>query len=534
VLGRVADGGGNSGVSEAMVTLSNRQGGARAVLTDPQGRFVFFDVADGTYTLEASKPGFIFGSFGQRQLEDRGSPLVVAAGRAPAPIVVPLWRGGEISGVVTDDHGEPVAGCMVQIVNAFARAGRRRWITQATPATITDDRGRYRLGNVYPADVMVLLTPSRSWVESEGERLMFEPVLYPTARTLDAASVLPIKAASVFAGTDFRLVRRAAYRVTGRVAGPGTKARLQVRISRWDDDAEREIELGLALTGAAGEFAFEAIPPGTYRLSTWLAAGDVGPGFAAVDDNSIVRPPPSPTRLPDAAVRLTISDRDVTNVPVPLPGAGDLFGRLVFKGSTPPSAQVIRSLTLLVTSPAGSMAGITSPDATGAFRLYVAPGTYFIRFQIPPAPWALQSISVQGKDAMGDPIVIDHTGSSEVIVTFADESAELSGTVRAADGAAVPSNQELSVFIFPVDRATWTDFGSSSPWIRDVRVSTTGAFTARGVLPGEYFVLALPTAAAGTQWQLATTLEKFARTATRVRVTGTEKVAVDLRAGTGR
>ena len=135
---------------------------------------------------------------------------------------------------------------------------------------------------------------------------------------------------------------------------------------------------------------------------------------------------------------------------------------------------------------------------------------------------------------MGEPIVVDQSGPGEVIVTFTDESAELSGTVRAADGAALPGNQEHSVFFFPVDRVKWTDFGSSSPWIRDVRVSGTGVFTARGVLPGEYFVVALPTSAAGTQWQLATTLERFARTATRVRVTGNEKVTVDLRAGTGR
>ena len=329
------------------------------------------------YSLQATKPGFIFGTFGQRQLGDRGSALVIAGGRAPATssIFVPVWRPGEISGVVTDDHGEPVAGCLVQTMAAFARAGRQRWITQTSPATITDDRGRYRLGNVYPSDVVVLVTPPRAWVESDGRRVMFEPVLYPAARNLDGAGVLTIKTGAVHAGTDFGLVRRVAHRVTGSVTGPAAGPRLQVRISRWDEDAEREIELGLTNTGAAGEFAFEAVPPGTFRLSTWLVAGDAGGGFAAAaDDNSIVRPPPSPTRSPDATVRLTVSDRDVTDVSLPLAGAVDSVGRLVFKGSTTATPQVIRSLILAVSSPTGGTPGVSSPDTTGVFRLAVLAG----------------------------------------------------------------------------------------------------------------------------------------------------------------
>jgi hypothetical protein len=61
-----------------------------------------------------------------------------------------------------------------------------------------------------------------------------------------------------------------------------------------------------------------------------------------------------------------------------------------------------------------------------------------------------------------------------------------------------------------------------------VRVSRTGAFTIRNLLPGDYFVVAID-AALADNWQSPESLENLSRLATRITIGANEDRSLDLR-----
>jgi len=250
VLGRVVHGPGNTGVAEAFVRIHPRQGGPTiAVLTDSAGQFVLFDIPDGAYDLEASKPGYWFGRFGQRHPDERGRDFVVGSGRAPSPVVIPIWKGGEVSGTVTDESGDAIAGSTVQVMTTMARGGRLRWVLQSD-RSLTDDRGGFRITGLYPGEYLIVFKPAQSTFELDGRRWAYPALIHPAASSTGAASPFAIDINDERVGVDFRLKAVEARRISGRVTGAATVGGLPVRLSVWDDAADTELDVGV--TWSAG------------------------------------------------------------------------------------------------------------------------------------------------------------------------------------------------------------------------------------------------------------------------------------------
>ena len=68
-------------------------------------------------------------------------------------IALLMWKHGAITGVVTDEIGEPLIGIAIQSFKRTEVNGVRRFVAAARAAT--DDRGIYRLPNLPPGDYMV-------------------------------------------------------------------------------------------------------------------------------------------------------------------------------------------------------------------------------------------------------------------------------------------------------------------------------------------------------------------------------------------
>src|SRR5262249_37813389 len=84
VTGQVIDADGGAPVASAVValTLSGTTGVAVRVqaLTDARGRFFFRDVGAATYSVTATKPGWIPGAAGRRRAQGDAPPVVVRDG----------------------------------------------------------------------------------------------------------------------------------------------------------------------------------------------------------------------------------------------------------------------------------------------------------------------------------------------------------------------------------------------------------------------------------------------------------------------
>ena len=94
----------------------------RSATTDEAGRFEFKDAARRQVVLAASKAGYVTMRYGQRRAFEAGSRILDSAtGQSVTNVQFNLPRGGVITGRITDEFGEPVAGTTVKVIEASVR-----------------------------------------------------------------------------------------------------------------------------------------------------------------------------------------------------------------------------------------------------------------------------------------------------------------------------------------------------------------------------------------------------------------------------
>ena len=109
-----------------------------------------------------------------------------------------------------------------------------------------------------------------------------------------------------------------------------------------------------------------------------------------------------------------------------------------------------------------------------------------------PQPWGLKSISLNGIDVTDSAFEFSGKDIAGLEVTLTTLLAVLTGSVSERN-VPVP---EYSVVIFSTDTTTW---GFPSRHVVMQRPAQDGTFSAQGLPPGTYRVVALP--AVGSEWQ---------------------------------
>jgi hypothetical protein len=166
----------------------------------------------------------------------------------------------------------------------------------------------------------------------------------------------------------------------------------------------------------------------------------------------------------------------------------------------------------------------------------VPPGRYRLVSQqglIPlPVPnlmvggWMLKSAMVNGRDIVDSPIEIKSGPDvTDVLVTFTDHPAELSGTVYDPAGRVTPN---FPIVVFSTDRGYWVP---GSRRVVTGRPSSDGKF--KVTLPaGEYYVCAV-TAVSRNEVYDPSFLDALVPVAFKITVADGEKKTQDLRLGGG-
>src|SRR5262245_52983949 len=157
IVGRVVDAGSGRPVPGAIVTIDGA-GLSRAgtpyrqprAMTNASGQFVFRKLGRGSYGVSVTRPGYVDGAFGRRRPDGTSLQLRLAEGERLSDVVIPIWRYASVSGVVTDEAGEPLVDVQVRAFQRRIVAGRSR-LSQGSSGR-TDDRGYYRIGSLAPGD----------------------------------------------------------------------------------------------------------------------------------------------------------------------------------------------------------------------------------------------------------------------------------------------------------------------------------------------------------------------------------------------
>lgn len=556
------------------------QSGTRRAMTDADGRFLFRDLTRGSYSASASLEGYAPGAFGRRRPEGPSRPIELADNEKVTDATIRLWKLAAISGRIADEAGEPVVGITLRALRRYYVAGRPRLGNALTAET--DDRGIYRVSSVPPGDYIVVvpfetttfpaaasdqeraaaeLGPSGERLRARAEsgapmptggirigdlivgtttgangasvrpvttidgRVMVYPTSYfPGATSLGEATLLTVGSGEERTGVNLTIRPMPATRVSGTVTGPdGPAANLGVRLFPADTSSlasESGSEIATALTDAAGRFTFLGVPAGRYtaRAYRMTQSGLRGRGAAP--------PAASPTLWAETPV--TVGDTPAVDLALALRPGGTVSGHLVFDGTAPkPTPQQLQQISISVAPADGRMPATPQtpvrPDANGRFvTTGHPPGQYTITASPPSRDWAVKAITLGATNFLERPLVLDGTDLDDIVVTYTDRAAELSGTLQ---GIPPNSDEIFSVLLFPAD-PKWLESGILVRRPMSIPVAKAGTFQVRLPIPGEYLAVAISQdfAAEQTPAFMAT----LARMATRVSIAEGDRKTISL------
>jgi hypothetical protein len=301
------------------------------------------------------------------------------------------------------------------------------------------------------------------------------------------------------------------------------------------------------MVGANQEFQFTNVAPGHYTLHVLRiprTAPANGETTVVQGNGSVMRmvvnraggpgggpTPPLPTDPTLwADVSVTVGSDNLDDITLSLRPGLRVSGRVEFHGSaTVPAPEQLTSINLTLESadargdsPMTQIRGRVESDEQFT-TMGVSPGRYLIRVN-PPRGWTLRSAMVGGRDMSDTAVEIRDEDLGNVVISFTDRSADVSGTVMTSAGRPDPS---ASVIIFPADRDKWVNTGSAPRRLKSVRSGKDGSYSVSGLPAGDYFVGAVSDALAA-DWQNPDFLTTLSRTATRLSVSEGDKKTQSL------
>jgi hypothetical protein len=522
IAGTVSDADTGRPLRRVRITLEDdtRRPAAYGV-TDEQGRFTLSHLRAGIYTLTAARSGFLDVIYGQRRPGSgrAGTPIQLGDGQRIDKLVLALPRGGVISGVVTDEVGDRVAGAPIRALKAEWRSGSREWQYAMTTGLVSDDRGQYRAFGLPPGEYVICASPRDDLLQAAmvaeslrrrmedvqaaavargtqtpEQKLMMErmnaaaapelpkqayvPVCAPSSTQLSAAAPVSLDVGEERTGVDLQLQLVPIARVSGTVTWSGGR----LPVGNNADDTYVSLSKPDAIPGGAsygmhvpanGQFSLMNVPSGTYTLRAHAAAPrKEGAGSMLWSSTEIV-----------------VSGQPIADITLALEPGVTVSGRVVAEGTAAVDIEKMR----ITANPGGSVQAdlapvLDSPDASGRFTLVgVVPGRYRIgAYPSSPGANSIRSAVVNGRDTLDFPIEV-RMGEpiTDVVVTVVPRLAEIAGQLQ--HDANQPATG-FTVIVFAADQQYWTP---QSRRIQAVRPATDGRFSVRNLPGGEYRLVAV-------------------------------------------
>lgn len=528
-------------IKRARVVVSGAGRGGRSTLTDDQGRYLVTDVPAGSYTVGASKAGFVNGLYGQRHPLQPGTPLDLLDGQQAGNVNVTLVRGGVITGRVTDQDGEPLVRARVTVERYQYVNGERQLTVAGTGQS--DDRGQYRVFGLAPGDYIVDATAVDPGVGGglagliatfagrggrgggvtfgatpDSEPTGYAETYYPGVMDATMAGKIAVGPGQEVSGADFQVQLVAFATVRGIVGGADTSAAAVMLVP--EDANGRTVPGAAVLRGRAqrgGGFVVSNVPPGRY-----LAVARSG---GRQDD-------------PKAGMQTVIvNGQDIDNLAIALMPGVSMSGNITVESAGTPAptdystfridVPEVNPLPFSIAGPVGGRggrggAGNGRAQQNGAFEVdNLLPGSHYIGVT-GNGPWVLKSVSIGGRDITDQAFDLKSGQNlGDVMVVLTDRTTSIDGTVRDGTGTGVGG---LTVIAFSSDPQYWR---AQSREIQTALTDPTGAYHLRGLPPGDYQVIALDNVDAG-QWYDPSFLGQLRGRAKALTLADGDKQTLDL------
>jgi len=591
VVGQVVDSTGapvpGAHVSLGGAGLGNANG--LRVFANGEGRFAFVDLPKGSFSLNASKPGYASGAYGRRRPGGGTQAITFGDGERVGPIKITLWRFGSITGTLYDDAGDPLVGATMWSLQRVYTRGRPKW--SDGPSATTDDRGAFRFASLMPGDHTFCVLSAQSTMPSalvegfaaaraagtsvefqasyssatigfsariptagirvgdsvlhtvgpysggivppspreDGQIWSFPTTCYPNAIGLGQAEVITIAPGEERTGADVHLKLARGVTIEGTVIGPdGPVPNVGLRLAGdFANDLMNEPTWESALTVAdgRGRFTFLGVPPGRYILRALKAP-------ARLQAGSETPPPLSPDPTLSVNMPITVGPEGLANFAVRLTPGFRISGRIQFEGKADkPAPERVASMVVVAVPADGHPIALD-----GVLRARTEPDGTFATQEIPPGRYMVRLAGISAAPGWTPKTVL--LDGRDIARTAFDLTAPASGiTVVMTDSPAMLSGSvrdetgqldpDAGVIVFPVDRAAWTNFGDLPGRAMYTRPNSAGVYQMRGLPAGQYFIAAVDDALLG-HWLNPQFLEQVSRVADRITLADLEKKALDV------
>jgi hypothetical protein len=434
-------------VNGATVVLTQATGAAKPMkfVTATRGLFLFEKLPPGRYLLFAECPGFARTAYGSRGNPVAGTTLSLVEGQQMNDLAFGLAPGASISGKVMRADGAAGQGKTVMALQPLYQRGKKEYVPLASAAT--GAAGEYKLEGLNAGTYLLAV--------SEGGAATWYPGV---AAAMDAGAV-DVNAGAAVPGRDIRLVEAAGHRVAGSVAGE-RKAAIAWLTPRGGATG---MILRTPAKIEAGSFAFARVAPGAYVLSATESDGVTPVGSTAL---------------------VTVGQKDMEGLTLHEPAGGKLDGEVALgagSGALPEGIEVVLEATD-APLPRPARARV---DEHGKFAFAdLAPGHYAVHV-LAPEQFYVRTARYRGADVLESGIDVGGVPST-LLIALSNSGASVGGTVRGADGSAMPG---ATVALVPVLRR-FTRY-------KEVTTDQFGEFHFVGVAPGDYKVFAWEQVATG-------------------------------------
>jgi hypothetical protein len=430
--------------------------GGRSVITGDNGQFTFQALPAGRFTMTASKSGYVDNTYGAKRAGRPGTPIQLADGQHLDKATILLPRGGVITGVVLDDHGEPAAGTQVRVLRYVVRTGERT--LQIAGQDQADDRGMYRIFQLQPGDYIVNALPrnmtagdlrqsmaaelsslvqqmqdagaarggnldmaalaslatSRGQVITERaadlaqqlalveqqQPVAYAPVYYPGTTTASSAATVTLGVSEERGGVDFQLQLVPTARVTGTIASATGSVPGGVQVALIPADATgpaaiRGLGSNMTRAGMNGQFTFSNVTPGEYTLQARVNLREGG-DVAAAQTGRGGRGGGPVLQVLWASTPVSVGGQDLTDVSLTLQPGMSVSGRVDFRGAAAPPDELTRvrvSLTPRGSDTFGDLGAVAPVQADASGR--------FTLNGVPPGSYVLTATMAGGGGGRG-------------------------------------------------------------------------------------------------------------------------------------
>jgi hypothetical protein len=521
-----------SGVSmTTSMSVQITSGRPRTITTDAQGTFEFTGLPAGTYRVTANpgqfSGGYLGMTYGAKRptgggTVDPGTPIELADGQRFDRATIALPRGGVLAGRVSDENGDPLA--RVQVYTMFYAPGSVRGQRTGMNAQ-TDDLGQFRLYGLGPGDyALVAEARGPTFVapnappETEEDRIGFMTTYYPGTPDEGAAQRVRARTGGETPGLEIRMATGRLFRISGVITDsqgrPGGRAGGQL----YKGAVTGGSSYGFS-TDEQGRFQMRNIAPGEYRL---IVRGLRVPNGDGQQNDSAEM----------ANMPVTVAS-DVEGLVVMTGPGATITGQVVFETGPPQLGPGQSSFQLRVSGmpgdPQGSMGmpmpppAVVNPDLT--FTMKNLFGDLLLRSSGPGM--YLKSVTAGGQDVTDTPH--QFRNGEQVTIVMATRASMLEGTV--SDAAGKPS-LEAAILVFSEEKQGWRPNATRT---RRSGVDPTGKYHIMGLLPGRYFIVAVPRERLNTppSMQDAAFFEQLAKEATPFVIGEDEQRQVDLKIAAG-